>query len=739
MGVLMLKSILKLSVLNLLILVFIIMPVLLSNNPGAKAMENNHNEHKNENRLAGEKSPYLLQHAHNPVDWYPWCDEAFEKAKKENKPIFLSIGYSTCHWCHVMAHESFEDEEVARLLNDVFVAIKVDREERPDIDNIYMKVCQLMTGSGGWPLTILMTPDKKPFFAGTYIPKDNAYKRMGLMDLIPRIKELWVTEHNEILKSAGQIVISMQQEQGGRVGTNLNESILNKTYDQLYSRFDGKNGGFSIEPKFPSVQNLLFMLRYWKRAGKEVALSMVEKTLQTMRAGGIYDHVGFGFHRYATDAKWVVPHFEKMLYDQAMLAVAYVEAFQATNRKEYRDTASEIFTYVLRDMTSPEGGFYSAEDADSEGEEGTFYLWTAYEIRNVLGKKDAELIIKAFNIEESKITKKGGHEDLSGRILHLTEPLNVIATQFKMDENELRKIVDESLKKLFVEREKRIHPHKDDKILTDWNGLMIAALAQAARVFGEDKYAEAAKKAVNYILDNMRHKSTKRLLHMYRDDETSLLAYVDDYVFLIWGLLELYETTFDVTYLKTAMELNTELIDHFQDEKDGGFYFTADDSEKLLIRQKEFYDGAIPSGNSVAMLNTLRLARICADDKLEGIASGISSTFSKIVGQSPSAYAQFMVGLDYMFGPSYEIVVVGDAAADDTKNMLKAIRSHFVPNKVVLFKPDNEENPAIVKYARFVKDQKSINNKATAYICLNYSCKAPTTDINKMLELIKAK
>lgn len=733
------KNILK--TIFLVILVFTInlmIPLQLSNKLGAKTMELTDSEQKTKNRLIHEKSPYLLQHAHNPVDWFPWGQEAFDKAIKENKPIFLSIGYSTCHWCHVMAHESFEDAEVAALMNAAFISIKVDREERPDIDNIYMEVCQMMTGSGGWPLTIVMTPDKKPFFAATYIPKNNRYKRMGMMELIPKIKELWDTDNVKIVESADRIVESLQKPHKSVSFEELDETVLNTAFDQFDNRFDERYAGFGDAPKFPSAQNILFLLRYWKRTGNGQALNMVEKTLDAMRMGGMYDQAGFGFHRYSTDSQWIVPHFEKMLYDQAMLSMAYVEAYQATGKAKYENTAREIFTYVMRDMTSPEGGFYSAEDADSEGEEGTFYLWKKEEIQQILGKKDADMIIKAFNIKSSGTANLHGEEDLSGKILHLNETYSKIAAEFKMEEEKFVKIASDSMQKLFNFRKKRIHPHKDDKILTDWNGLMIAAMAKGARVFNDDKYTETAKKAVDFILNKMRRQD-KRLLHRYRDGDAVQLAYVDDYSFFIWGLLELYETTFDIAYLETAIELNADLLTHFHDKNDGAFYFTADDSEKLLVRQKEFYDGAIPSGNSVAMLNTLRLARICGDEKLETVAYNISKAFSNIVKQVPSAYAQFMAGLDFIIGPSYEIVVVGDPDSNDTKEMLKAISTSFIPNKVVLFKPDNIENPDIVKYAAFTKDQKSLNNKSTAYVCLNYSCKAPTTDIKKILEMTNSK
>ncbi len=691
---------------------------------------------KHHNRLIYEKSPYLLQHAENPVEWYTWGPEAFEKAKRENKPIFLSIGYSTCHWCHVMAHESFEDPEVARLMNEVFVCIKVDREERPDIDNIYMRVCQMMTGSGGWPLTIFMTPDKKPFFAGTYIPKESRFGRMGMLEMIPRIKEIWKTKYDEIIKSANQITAGLKHLSVNSSGEELDDATLRTAFEQLDRRADYQFGGFGNAPKFPSPQNLLFLLRYWQSTGNENALRMVVKTLQAMRNGGMYDHIGFGFHRYSTDSKWLVPHFEKMLYDQAMLAVAYIEAYQATEKKEFRETAQEIMTYVLRDMTDPKGGFYSAEDADSEGEEGKFYIWTEEEIRKILKGKELDLITKVFNIEKAGNFKEETTAKSTGsNILHLKKSLTEIALEMKVSEEGLKKRIDTARQKLFAVRSGRIHPHKDDKILTDWNGLMIAALAKGAQVFDEPKYADAAKRATDFILKVIR-RSDGRLLHRYRDGQAAVLANVDDYAFLIWGLLELYETTFDVHYLQTALDLNKDLIKHFWDEQSGGFYFTADDAEDLLIRQKEIYDGAIPSGNSVAMLNLLRLGRITANTDLEEKAKKIILAFSRVVKESPSGYAQLMVALGFGIGPSYEVVIVGNPQAGDTKDMLNAIRRHFIPNKVVILRPGDQELPDIIRFAEFTKDHSSIDGKATTYVCLNYACKMPTTDIKKMLEVL---
>ncbi|MFX1595720.1 MAG: thioredoxin domain-containing protein, partial [Promethearchaeota archaeon] len=599
------------------------------------------------NHLLNEKSPYLLQHAKNPVDWYPWGENAFKKAKEEDKPIFLSIGYSTCHWCHVMAHESFEDDEVAELMNDLFVSIKVDREERPDIDKIYMTVCQMMTGSGGWPLTIIMTPDKKPFFAGTYFPKQTRFGRISLIDLIKRIKELWNTQRDELLNSADQITFSLQNIDQESPGEKFTNDVLKKAYRQLSIQFDETNGGFGSRAKFPTPHNLIFLLRYWKRTGDEKALEMVEKTLQSMRKGGIYDHIGFGFHRYSTDSVWLVPHFEKMLYDQALIALAYTEAYQATKKEIYKKTAEEIFSYVLRDMTSPEGGFYSAEDADSEGEEGKFYIWSKDELEQILKEEEVDLVIKTFNIgQNGNYLDESTGKKTGKNIFHLTI----------FPETEIHDQIERIRLKLFNEREKRIPPHKDDKILTDWNGLMIAALARGALVFNRKKYLKAAENAVKFILSNLR-KSNKKFLHRYKDGSSEIQGYLTDYAFFIWGLIELYEANFDIFYLKTAIEIHQIQIEDFWDKKIGGFYFTSNDSEELLTRQKEIYDGAIPSGNSIAMLNLLRLSYITGDYDLEAKANTLNRVFSEKIRANPLAYTQFLIAIDFVIGQTFSLVI----------------------------------------------------------------------------------
>jgi len=690
------------------------------------------------NRLIHEKSPYLLQHADNPVEWYPWGEEAFEKARQEDKPIFLSIGYSSCHWCHVMEHESFEHPQVAALMNDAFVSIKVDREERPDIDDVYMAVAQMMTGRGGWPLNIIMTPDRVPFFAATYIPKESRWGQVGMLSLIPVIKERWETQRNELLNVAERVTGTLQRMSQGAPGDELSESTLELAFQQLSQRFDAQHGGFGSAPKFPTPHNLLFLLRYWKRTGNEGALHMVEQTLQAMRRGGVFDHVGLGFHRYSTDAHWLLPHFEKMLYDQAMLAMAYSEAYQATGNEAYQQTAEEIFAYVLRDMTAPEGGFYSAEDADSEGEEGKFYLWTQRELREVLGEREADFVAKVFGVEPGgNFSDEATREKTGKNILHLLEPPSQLAVELGMSEQELAERVEAARRKLFVQREERVHPLKDDKVLTDWNDLMIAALAKGAWVFDEPRYTDAAARAANFVLHRMV-RDDGRLLHRYRDGEAALPAYAADYAFLTWGLLELYEATFELRYLERALALNAYLLEHFWDGENGGFYSTADDGEELLVRQKEIYDGAIPSANSVAMLNLLRLGRMTAQPDLEEKAAIISRAFSASVRQSPIAYTQLMLAVDFALGPSYEVVIAGKPGAEDTRMMLAALRAQFVPDKVVLLRPDGE-SPRIARLAEFTQYQRSIDGKATAYVCRNYKCEFPTTDVEVLLNLLGAR
>jgi uncharacterized protein YyaL (SSP411 family) len=688
------------------------------------------------NRLITEKSPYLLQHAYNPVDWYPWCKEAFEKAKSENKPIFLSIGYSTCHWCHVMEKESFEDSEVAKLMNDTFVSIKVDREERPDIDNTYMTVSQAITGGGGWPLTIFMTPEQEPFFAGSYIPKKPRFNQTGLMQLIKNVNSLWSKQHDELLKSANQITVSLIEHSHFVGEIDLKETVLTFAYNQFARRFDERFGGFGGVPKFPSPHNLSLLLRYWQRTNDGDALRMVEKTLSAMRMGGIYDQVGLGFHRYSTDAEWLVPHFEKMLYDQAMLAIVYLEAYQATGNQDLKNTAAEIFTYVIRDMQSPGSGFYSAEDADSEGEEGKFYTWSEDELERTIGKEDFNLVKKIYNTES-----RGNFIDqLTGKrtktnILHLTGTLSQLAREFKIPHEELRAKVEDIRNKLFMEREIRVHPHKDDKILTDWNGLMIAALAKGAAILDNEDYILAAETAMKFIIKELRTKDG-RLLHRFRDSEAAVLGFLDDYAFLIWALLELFEATFNQRYLDLAVELNSDMLAHFWDDESGGLFLSPNDGEKLLIRQKEIYDGALPSGNSVAFLNLLRLSRLTNDPSLEEKASILMQTFSQSINQLPSAHTQFLIGLDFILGPTYEVVIKGSPDNLETKEMIVALRQNFLPRKVVLLNPKKMLKEDVFVLPDPSKQQEPVYDKTMVYVCVNYSCQKPTSSIDEMLKLL---
>ncbi|MGA2308566.1 MAG: thioredoxin domain-containing protein [Candidatus Bathyarchaeia archaeon] len=692
------------------------------------------------NRLIFEKSPYLLQHAHNPVNWYPWSPEAFKKAEDEDKPIFLSIGYSTCHWCHVMEKESFEDAEVAELLNDAFVCIKVDREERPDLDSVYMKVCQQLTGSGGWPLHIIMTPDKKPFFAATYMPRESRFGQVGMKELIPKVKELWTSRRNELLEQAVKVTRFLEETEKGSHETSaaeeLGASTMDEAYFQLSRSFDPSNGGFGNAPKFPSPHNLTFLLRYWKRTSDRGALEMVDKTLKAMRLGGIYDQLGFGFHRYSTDAKWLLPHFEKMLYDQAMLTMAYAEAYQATGDEEFKQAARETITYVLRDMTDPAGGFYSAEDADSEGEEGKFYLWIEEEIRQLLPAEEAEFAIKIFDVE-----KDGNFEDaMTGKrtgnnTLHLEKSPTQIAIDMHNSPQDVQKRLDQVRKTLFDFRQKRVRPGRDDKILVDWNGLMIAALSKAAQAFDEPEYANAAKRAADFILNNMRD-SEKRLYHRYRDGEAKVNGFLADYAFFVWGLVELYETVLDAEYLQRAVELTEMLMKHFWDEQRGGFYLTPDDADVTLVRGREIYDGALPSGNSVACLNLIRLAHMTGETQYEQKAAQLMRSFASAVSRAPSACTQLMSALDFAIGPSCEVILVGDPRKADTKRLIEALRSRFAPRKVVLLRSKLGQRQGTRCLDAFTQGLTSKEGKATAYVCCNRVCNPPTTDPDKMIELI---
>lgn len=675
------------------------------------------------NRLIQEQSPYLLQHAHNPVDWYPWGEEAFTRAREEDKPIFLSVGYSTCHWCHVMEEESFENEAIARFLNDHFVAIKVDREERPDVDQLYTSAVQALTGRGGWPMSVFLTPEGKPFFGGTYFPPDDRYGRPGFRSLLERIHTAWEADRGQVVDSAERMTALMreanQAPMADETAGELGPELLTAAFGQLQGRFDSQQGGFGAAPKFPTPHNLTFLLRYAKRTGDEAALKMVQTTLDKMAAGGIYDHLGGGFHRYSTDDRWLVPHFEKMLYDQAGLTLAYTDAFLATGDAVYAEVVRGVLDYVLRDLRDEKGGFYSAEDADSEGEEGTFYVWTAQEIEAVLGPETARGVI-----EEYGVTQKGnleGHSILNREDVH------------RMVSPEVR----EALGVLFDVREKRERPHRDEKIIAAWNGYMIEAFARAGRALGEPRYIEAAEQAAGFVREHLWDDGR---LQRYHRGDAQTLAYVDDYAFLGRGELALYETTFDPAHLAEANRIAGDMVRLFQ-QKEGSFVMSGHDAEKLIVPIVESYDGAMPSGNSAAAVFLLRLGHLLGDRDLEQAGRDILRAFAKNAARSPSAHLELLSGLDFALGPISEIVIAGDPAglqADSPlRDLMQIVWQAYLPNSVVAFRPTGEEGPAL-ELIPYLKVQGAIDGKATAYVCRDYACQLPVHDAAELREQLAA-
>ncbi len=603
------------------------------------------------NRLIHEKSPYLLQHAHNPVDWRPWGGEALQAAREQDKPIFLSIGYATCHWCHVMERESFEHEETAAAMNQAFICVKVDREERPDLDSVYMTACQLMSNQGGWPLNVLLTPEAKPFFAVTYLPREGGFGRMGVGELARRVSRLWKEQRRDILDAAESLTQSLlkacrQEPGGGEAVSDIDRSLLLAGYRELRSRFDPQHGGFGEAPKFPTPHNLLFLLHLAGDPEAPEALAMVEKTLTAMRLGGIFDHVGFGFHRYSTDTRWLLPHFEKMLYDQALLALACIEAHQATGSDVFRRTAEEVFTYVLRDLVSPEGAFCSAEDADSEGEEGRFYVFTLEEARQALDQ-DADLATTLFNCTpEGNFRDEASGKHTGANILHLGTPLEHTAKVLGQAPRTLAARMEQARQRLFAMRERRPRPLLDDKILTDWNGLMIAALARAARCFPGTRYLRDATRAAEFILRRLRGEiprgetlQTRPLLHRYRENCAGLPAHLDDYAFFCWGLVELHLAGAGQAYLDTALELCGLMLELFWDKEGSGFFMTSPRTgEELICRPKELHDAALPSGNAVAVLVLQRLARLTGRDDLHATARKLRAWAAPMVARFPGAH-----------------------------------------------------------------------------------------------------
>ena len=682
------------------------------------------------NRLIFEKSPYLLQHAANPVDWYPWGNEAFSVAENLNKPIFLSIGYTTCHWCHVMEHESFEDKDVAMLMNDTFVNIKVDREERPDIDNVYMEITQELTGRGGWPMTVIMTPNKKPFFAGTYFPKKSKprYNRPGMLDLIPQIGELWNNKRDSLNISADQIVKGINEKYlVDNKSIILKESILDDAFKSFNRRFDEEYGGFKgSRNKFPKPHDYSFLLKYYHRTKNSKAYQIVEKSLFQMRMGGMYDQIGFGFHRYSTDKKWLVPHFEKMLYDQAMILHAYLDAYLIGGDTIYKETIEEICDYILRDMTDKTGGFYSAEDADSEGEEGIFYTWDSEELKSILDYEEYKFISHILNIKDN------GNSVVEGKrtnIPHFSQTWDDISLIFENTNRENKSKFNLIRKKIFKYREKRVHPQKDDKILTDWNGLMISAFARASIVLGNNDYLLAAKRSADFIIDNLVLDDGK-LLKRYRDNTAGIDGMIEDYAFFIWGLIELYQADFEFKYIELATKLSDYQIDHFWDFDRNGFYFTSDISEELIVKSKEVYDGAIPSGNSVSAMNYLRLGRILNRYDYEEISQNIINAFAFNLNKYPSGSTMLLQALCFLEGPAYEVIIVGERSKSN--KIIKNIQKNNNPNKVIIFK--DIENNHLTHLNYYNPD---VNGEPLVYVCQDYTCKLPTNDMQKIENMLK--
>jgi uncharacterized protein YyaL (SSP411 family) len=671
------------------------------------------------NRLAGETSLYLRQHAHNPVDWFPWGPEALAKAKELDRPIFLSVGYSACHWCHVMAHESFEDAEVGRFLNEYFVSIKLDREERPDLDALYMTAVQMLNnGQGGWPMSVFLTPDLQPFFAGTYFPPRDHYGRPGFPRLLRAILEAWQGRKDEVVRSAGQITAALREHGGLETGRgDLSVEILRHAQERLRAVFDFTHGGFGGAPKFPHALDLRFLLRAWRRFGADDALTMVRLTLDKMAGGGIYDHLGGGFARYSVDERWLVPHFEKMLYDNALLSVAYIEAWQATGDPNYERVVRETLDYVLRDMTSPHGAFYTAEDADSEGEEGKFYVWSREELTRVLGESAADTFAVVYDV-----TPEGNFE--GHNILNRNRTDEQEARLLKMEPAALTSLLAEGRQKLLAERAKRVRPGRDEKILTAWNGLMIDAFARCGAALGEPRYLAAAERAATFVLDRLRGPDG-RLLRTCGDDAPAKIAgYLEDYAFLAESLMSLYEATFEPRWLAEAITLAEMLLRHFRDPS-GGFFFTADDGEQVLHRSKDVHDGSTPSGNSVAATMLLRLAALTGRSDFREAAAATLTAFTGMMERSPAASGQMLVALDFHLGPTREYAVIGEPTHDDVRQVVRTLHAGFEPNRVLALHDPKTPVPEAIP---LLQGRPAAGN-VTLYVCENFTCQAPIVGV----------
>ncbi len=691
------------------------------------------------NRLAKETSPYLLQHAHNPVDWYPWGDEAIAKARAEDKPIFLSIGYSACHWCHVMEHESFESESVAEIMNANFVCVKVDREERPDIDEIYMTAVQIMTGSGGWPMSVWLTPDLKPFYGGTYYPPEDNYGRPGFKTVLNSVAQAWKDRRLDVNKSADQLTQYIKQSTSARAGEpgELSYDLIKDAVDELSASYDHSFGGFGNAPKFPSAPSIALCLRHYYNTGDTIALEMATFTLTRMYCGGMYDHLGGGFHRYSVDAQWLVPHFEKMLYDNAQLAPVYLEAYQATGDPLFARAAREIFDYELRDMQDANGAFHSTEDADSEGEEGKFYIWTQAEIMSILGDADGYLFCQYYNVRNDGNFNSHEKYHAGQNILHVTRPADAVAKEFSMSVGDFEKKLAECRAKLLAVRDKRVHPGLDDKILTSWNGLMISALAQGYQVLGDVRYRDAAERAAKFILSDMRKDG--KLLRTHRKGESRLLAYLDDYAFTEIALVDLYEATFDEQWLNAADDLARGMIDQFWDKENGAFFSTTDDHTNLITRTKPTYDGAEPSGNSMAVIALQRLAKLRDNAEYRDKALQVLKANHENLGSSPRAYMKMLCAVDFEINAPKEIAIVGAAGSDATRALLAALHKSFIPNKVVAFADTAKADGDLGKRIPLLADKIEVNGKPAAYVCKNYTCQRPVTTPEDLTKSLSAK
>ncbi|MDI6766072.1 MAG: thioredoxin domain-containing protein [Bacteroidota bacterium] len=703
-------------------------------------MTNNNNP----NCLINEKSPYLLQHAHNPVDWYPWGEEAFQKALDEDKPIFLSIGYSTCYWCHVMEREVFENETIAQIMNEKMINIKVDREERPDVDRVYMSALIATTGQGGWPMSVFLTHDLKPFYAATYIRPTEHHGKPGFPDLVKRISELWQNEREKILTSSEQITEHLRANSKPENSITVDESIISKSYNQFLQSYDPKYCGFGNAPKFPRPSVFNFLLRYFKRTGNGSSLKIVLNTLRAMASGGVYDQLGGGFHRYSVDEQWRVPHFEKMLYDQAQLAISYLETYQITKDDTLIETAKGILDYVLIKLHHKDGGFYSAEDAESisdlskpnEKEEGAFYVWTKLGIESIIGKDNAEIFNYYFGVEDDGNALQDHLNVFYGQnILYIAHNIDETVQKFSKTPDDLNRLLFVAKHKLYLERDKRPHPHLDDKIITSWNGLMISVFAKAYQILEYDLYHEAAETAANFVLENLYDANTQTLYRRYRDGDARFDGGLQDYAFMIQGLIDLYESTLNFKWLEYAIALTVKQIELFWDKESGGFFDTTGNDPSILLRTKEDYDGAEPTGNSIAALNLLKLSQVTNNNSWRGMAEKTIQSFSSRIDQMPDALPQMLVALNWDITTPKEIIIVGEKLAVDTKTMLREVRKHFLPNKVILFVDDNSK-PKLISYLPFIENMTMIDGKATVYICQNYACQLPTNDVAKVAEML---